>query len=138
MIINRMEKLQAIVSLRAAGYSQAVLRIWFDEPGGWMEERIRLHQSIRDSLLKILRSIDGVAVRTPEAGSYLFPSLPDLAVSYIDFVRILRLQAGVIVTPGTEFGPHSGNSVRLNFSQDQRAAEKAVERLAVLVERYRA
>lgn len=137
-VINRMEKLQAIVSLRAGGYSQAVLRTWFNEPSGWMDERIRLHQTIRDDLLKTLRAIDGVAARTPEAGSYLFPSLPDLTVSHADFLRILRVQAGVIVTPGTEFAPHSGNSVRLNFSQDHKAAVKAVERLTVLVERYRA
>ncbi|MGR7911437.1 pyridoxal phosphate-dependent aminotransferase [Lysinibacillus capsici] len=37
-IIDRMEKLQAIVSLRAAGYSQSVLKSWFSEPNGWMEE----------------------------------------------------------------------------------------------------
>jgi aspartate/methionine/tyrosine aminotransferase len=30
-LIDRMEKLQAIVSLRAPGYCQAVLRTWFDE-----------------------------------------------------------------------------------------------------------
>ena len=55
-----------------------------------------------------------------------------------DGVKILRLQAGVIVTPGTEFSPHSGDSLRLNFSQDQRAAVDAIARLAALVERYRA
>ena len=137
-IIERMEKLQAIVSLRAAGYSQAVLRTWFDEPAGWMNERIRRHQAIRDDLLAVLRAVDGVFARTPEAGSYLFPRLPALTVSHADFVRILRLQAGVVVTPGTEFGPHSGDSVRLNFSQDHKAAVAAVERIAALVGRYRA
>lgn len=137
-IINRMEKLQAIVSLRAGGYSQAVLRTWFDEPAGWMQERIRRHQAIRDDLLAVLRATPGVSVRTPDAGSYVFPALPDLAVSHADFVRILRLQAGVTVTPGTEFSPHAGNSIRLNFSQDHEAAVQAVERLVALVERYRA
>ncbi len=137
-IVNRMEKLQAIVSLRAGGYSQAVLRTWFDEPAGWMEDRIRQHQAIRDDLLKVLRATPGVSARTPEAGSYIFPSLPRLVVSHADFVRILRLQAGVTVTPGTEFAPHSGDSLRLNFSQDHVAAVKAVERLVALVERYRA
>jgi len=137
-IIARMEKLQAIVSLRAGGYSQAVLRTWFNEPEGWMDERIRLHQAIRDDLLKVLRATDGVAARTPEAGSYLFPSLPKLAISHTDFVRVLRLQAGVTVTPGSEFGPHSGNSLRFNFSQDHAAAVKAVERLVTLIDRYRA
>lgn len=137
-VIGRMEKLQAIVSLRAAGYSQAVLRSWFDEPEGWMAERIRNHQAIRDALLKVLRRIDGAFARTPLAGSYLFPKLPALAIPHADFVKILRLQAGVIVTPGTEFSPLTGDSVRLNFSQNHHAAVAAVERLAILVERYRA
>ena len=102
-----------------------------------MDERIRRHQAIRDGLLKVLRATPGVFARTPQAGSYLFPRLPKLAVSHTDFVKILRLQAGVIVTPGTEFSPHTFDSVRLNFSQDHSAAVAAVERLAALVERYR-
>ncbi|MGI6245902.1 MAG: pyridoxal phosphate-dependent aminotransferase [Pseudochelatococcus sp.] len=137
-IIARMEKVQAIVSLRAAGYSQAVLRCWFREPTGWLEDRIRRHQAIRDDLLRVLRGIDGAFVRTPQAGSYLFPRLPALRMSGTDFVKALRIQAGVVVTPGIEFSPHAGNSVRLNFSQDHSAALAAVERLAALVERYRA
>ncbi|RJT32683.1 aminotransferase class I/II-fold pyridoxal phosphate-dependent enzyme [Mesorhizobium waimense] len=136
-IIARMEKLQAIVSLRAGGYSQAVLRTWFDEPDGWMDQRIREHQAIRDDLLKAFRATSGIQVRTTEAGSYIFPALPQLTVPGSDFVRILRLQAGVIVTPGTEFSPFSESAVRLNFSQDHAAAIAACERLVALVERYR-
>lgn len=137
-IIQRMEKLQAIVSLRAAGYSQAVLRTWFAEPAGWLDERVRRHQAIRDDLLRILRAIDGVSARTPEAGSYLFPRLPRLAVPPAAFVAILRQQASVTVTPGTEFSPHTAESVRLNFSQNHEAAVAAIERLGALIERYRA
>ncbi|THF57724.1 pyridoxal phosphate-dependent aminotransferase [Ollibium composti] len=137
-LVGRMEKLQAIVSLRAGGYSQTVLQTWFSEPEGWIDERTRLHKAIRDDLLEALRAVEGVAARTPQAGSYLFPRLPDMAVTPSDFVRILRLQAGVVVTPGTEFSPHSATSVRLNFSQDHAAAVGAVERMVELVARYRA
>ncbi len=137
-IISRMEKLQAIVSLRAGGYAQAVLRTWFNEPEGWLEERIRAHEAIRDDLLAVFGHCGGVAIRPSEAGSYIFPSLPKLAVSGPEFVRILRRQAGVIVTPGTEFGPFSEGSVRLNFSQDHEAAVAACGRLTALLERYRA
>lgn len=137
-IIERMEKLQAIVSLRAGGYSQAVLRGWFAEPEGWMDERIRLHQALRDDLLRVLRAADGVSARTPDAGSYLFPRLPGLQLPTQDFVRLLRAQAGVTVTPGAEFGPHSLDSVRLNFSQDHAAAVDAARRMVQLIERYRA
>jgi len=136
-LIERMEKLQAIVSLRAPGYNQAVFATWFSEPDGWMEERIRLHQAIRDDLLATLHEA-GIEARTPQAGSYLFPRLPRLSVGPADFVRILRLQGGVTVTPGTEFSPHCAASVRLNFSQDHAAAVKAVERMVALADRYKA
>ncbi len=102
-----------------------------------MTERIVLHQAIRDALLERLRAVEGLGVRTPQAGSYLFPQLPPLDVSFADFVRLLRHQAGVTVTPGTEFGPHSSASIRFNFSQDRGAAVAAIGRVVELVSRYR-
>ena len=136
-LIERMEKLQAIVSLRAPGYSQAVLRRWFEEPPGWMAERTAQHQAIRDDLMRIFRSVPGLAIRTPEAGSYLFPRLPKLSLSLHQFVRALRVQAAVTVTPGTEFSPDATDSIRLNFSQNHAAAVQAVERIAQMIARYR-
>jgi len=136
-LIERAEQLQAIVSLRAPGYSQAVFGTWFDEPAGWLTERTAQHRAIRDDLVALLRKVPGVTVRTPEAGSYLFPRLPKLTLQLHDFVRALRVQAGVTVTPGTEFSPEATDSIRLNFSQNHQAAVQAVGRLAQMIERYR-
>jgi aspartate/methionine/tyrosine aminotransferase len=136
-LIERMEKLQAIVSLRAAGYSQAALKTWFHEPEGWMQTRIAQHEAIRDELLSVFRTA-GFPTACPQAGSYLFPELPKLVVSPEDFVRLLRVQAGVTVTPGSEFSPHTTSSIRLNFSQDHAASVAAAQRIVEMVERYRA
>ena len=136
-IIDRMERLQAIVSLRAPGYSQAVLQTWFSEPSGWLADRIQQHQAIRDDLLTTLREADGLVVRSSDAGSYLFPRLPALDVPVGTFVRALRQQAGVTVTPGPEFGPGCASSVRLNFSQNHDAAVDAAKRLTAMIARYR-
>lgn len=134
-LIDRMERLQAIVSLRAAGYNQAALDTWFHEPSGWMENRVREHEVIRDDLLKIFREADFVTAK-PQAGSYLFPKLPPLKVDLYTFVRLLRHQAAVTVTPGTEFAPSSNDSIRLNFSQDHTAAVSAVKRIIKMAEIY--
>ena len=136
-IIERMEQLQAIVSLRAGGYSQRVLDCWMDEPEGWMARRIADHQAIRDDLVGVLRGVEGVSVRQPQAGSYLFPDLPPLDVSLHDFVRLLREQAGVIVTPGSEFTRRPTLGIRFNFSQDHVAAVAAMQRTADMIARYR-
>ncbi len=135
-MIIRMEKLQAIVSLRAAGYCQAVFDCWLNEPAGFMEARVAAHQKIRDDMVSEFRKIPGCTVRPTQGGSYLFPKLPPLCLSIKDFVSALRVQANVIVTPGTEFGPYP-DSIRINFSQDHAAAVDAVRRIAIMVERYR-
>ena len=135
-LIERMERLQAIVSLRAAGYNQAVLDTWFQEPLGWLEKRIREHEAIRDDLLSIFRTAN-LLTASPQAGSYLFPQLPPLDVDLHTFVRLLRHQAKVIVTPGTEFAPALDDGIRLNFSQYHHAAVSAAERIVKMVELYR-
>ncbi len=136
-IIARMEKLQAIVSLRCAGYCQSVFEVWFHEPEGFMEDRIAKHQAIRDDLVSVFTAVPGVSTRPSDGGSYLFVTLPALDVSIGDFVKIVREMAGVTVTPGTEFGPQFTNSFRINFSQDHKAAVDAARRLLTIMERYR-
>ncbi len=136
-LIERMEQLQAIVSLRAAGYNQAVLETWFNEPEGWMQNRIAQHEAIRDDLVGVFRAA-GLDTAAPQAGSYVFPALPELCVTPEMFVRLLRHQAGVTVTPGSEFAPATRASIRLNFSQDHKAAVAAAQRIVDMVERYKA
>jgi len=81
--------------------------------------------------------VEGVKVRKTEAGSYLFVSIPQLKISLSDFVKILRLQANVTVTPGMEFGPRFTRHLRINFSQNHHAAFEAIKRTIQIIERYK-
>ncbi|WP_462421675.1 pyridoxal phosphate-dependent aminotransferase [Salinicoccus sp. Marseille-QA3877] len=135
-IIDRMEQLQAIVSLRASGYSQIVLKNWFSEPDNWMADRIKAHEDIRDTLLTLFREA-GFEVRTTEAGSYIFPKINNLSIDCENFVKILKKQAKVTVTPGTQFGPQFTDCIRLNFSQDKEKAVDAVKRIIKVTEYYK-
>lgn len=132
-----MEKLQAIVSLRTAGYCQSVYKVWFNEPDGFMAKRIADHQAIRDAIIDKLKDVDGVRFRTTEAGSYLFVELPKMDVDIVTFSKIVRQLADVTITPGTEFGPTFTHAFRINFSQNHQAAVDAIERVLKIMERYR-
>ena len=136
-VIERMEKLQAIMALRCPGYNQAVFFTWFAEPAGWMEARVAEHQRIRDDIMKVLNTAKGVSARPTDGGSYLFVEIPELEVSLHQFIRIVRELAGVIVTPGTEFGPQFLHQFRINFSQDHDKAVDAMKRLLAVMDRYR-
>ena len=135
-IIERMEQLQAIVSLRASGYSQIVLENWFSEPENWMADRIQAHQDIREELIRLFREAN-FEVRTTEAGSYIFPKINNLSIDCENFVKVLKKQAKVTVTPGTQFGPQFTDCIRLNFSQDKEKAVDAVKRIIKIAEFYK-
>jgi len=136
-IIERMEKLQAIMALRCSGYNQAVFKTWFNEPEGWMSARVAAHQEIRDAIMAKLEGVPGVFAKPTQGGSYLFITIPELDVTLHQFIRILRELADVIVTPGTEFGPQFLHQFRINFSQDKEKAVAAIERFLIILERYR-
>ena len=136
-IVERMEKLQAIMALRCSGYNQAVLKTWFNEPDGWMAERVAAHQDIRDAIMAKLEGVPGVFAKPTQGGSYLFITIPELDVTLHQFIRILRELADVTVTPGTEFGPQFLHQFRINFSQDKEKAVAAIERFLIILERYR-
>jgi aspartate/methionine/tyrosine aminotransferase len=100
-----------------------------------LEARIASHQAIRENLLKVFNDA-GLVTQSPQSGSYLYPKLPELAVSMTDFVGLLRVQANVTVTPGTEFSPHDVDRIRLNFSQDHKAAVAAAKRIVEMTRLY--
>ena len=136
-VIERMEKLQAIMALRCSGYNQAVFLTWFNEPEGFMENRVKKHMEIRDAILEVIRETPDVSAKPTEGGSYLFVTIPELEVSLHQFIRIVREMANVIVTPGTEFGPQYLHQFRINFSQDKENAVAAMKRLFAIMDRYR-
>lgn len=136
-IIERMEKLQAIMALRCSGYNQAVFQTWFNEPEGWMTARVADHREIRDAILEKLNAAPGVYAKPTQGGSYLFVTIPELDVSLHQFIRIVRELANVTVTPGTEFGPQFTHHFRINFSQNKENAVFAIERLLAVMDRYR-
>jgi len=137
-LIDRMEAVLSITSLRAPGYSQRVLDTWLAEEPGWLADRVNAHRAIRDRIVAILSKLDGCQVTTPDAGSYLFVRLPELKISAADFVGELADSEAVVVTPGSEFGHGFDDFFRINFSQDADAAVAAIERLVRLASVRRA
>ncbi|TYQ09723.1 UNVERIFIED_ORG: aspartate/methionine/tyrosine aminotransferase [Gordonia westfalica J30] len=136
-VIERMEKLLAIVSLRASGYNQSALNVWFREPTGWLDRRIDEHRRIRDDLVRTFDPSSGFEIRATEGGSYIFPRLPRLRISPERFRHELKATHGITVTPGTEFGPTFVDSIRLNFSQHHAPAIDAARAIVKLAQEYR-
>ncbi len=139
-VIGAMERVLSLASIRAAGYSQQALRRWLAGDEDWLAERVADHERLRDKLLARLRAIPGVRVGTPGGSSYVFPdaSASPLAERLAregagvadDHALALALkQAGVLVSPGYQFGPSGRGHFRINFSQRAELLDEALARI---------
>jgi aspartate/methionine/tyrosine aminotransferase len=138
-ILDAMEVVISMTSLRTAGYSQHVLRHWMDSDGQWLAERTTSHQAIRDYLVRSLRNFEGMKVSSSAGSSYVFPNFSETKWattkgSHDDhlFARELK-EIGVLINPGYQFGLDGCGHFRINFSQNREALEKAIERIGQLL-----
>ena len=130
-IIDRMEALQGIVSLRCASTAQAALTKWLADDADFLSKRISDHQKMRDILHTRLTN-EGFSLYRPDGGIYLFASLPGNLDS-LEFVSLLAREEGVRVTGGSVFGRNS--YIRINFSQSLNNIEEGVTRIISLAKR---
>jgi len=139
--IDSMERVLALASLRAAGYGQQALRHWMDDDADWLEQRVTDHCELRDVLVDRLRAIPRVTVATPAGSSYVFPLVEDGgeargAGGVNDYELAIRLKsAGVLVSPGYQFGPAGRGRFRINFSQDRARLLNAADRITATLAR---
>jgi aspartate/methionine/tyrosine aminotransferase len=132
-VIESMEQVISLASLRTAGYAQHALRHWMDGDGDWLAERTRAHQAVRDVVVARLRAMPGVTVATPAGSSYVFPDASAAPWSKEhgsnnDFMLAVALKRhGALVSPGYQFGLAGRGHFRINFSQDLARLERALD-----------
>jgi aspartate/methionine/tyrosine aminotransferase len=123
-VIEAMEQVISLASLRTAGYGQHAMRHWMDNDETWLGERIQDHQEIRDFLVGALLTVPGMKVSSPGGSSYVFPDASESPWALRhgandDFALAVALKKnGVLVCPGYQFGTDGRGHFRINFSQD--------------------
>jgi aspartate/methionine/tyrosine aminotransferase len=133
-VIDAMERVLSLTSLRTGGYSQQVLRHWMADDDAWLAERTAAHEAIRDNLVARLRAIPGITVAPPAGSSYVFPDASATGAGGNDHDLALALKAaGVLVSPGYQFGPAGRGRFRINFSQDAGRLSRAVDRIEAVL-----
>lgn len=85
----------------------------------------KAYERRRDRLCDGFSSI-GWKMERPEATMFVWAAIPRSYTSSEEFVMELMEKAGVLVTPGSAFGPSGEGYVRLALVQDEEALDQAV------------
>ncbi len=129
-IIDAVEQVLAICCLRAPAYSQRVLAHWLVDDHDFVARRVEELHALQTMTISALREVRGLVV-TPGAGTaYVWPDVSALGLTDIQVARLLQQEAGVVVSPGYQFGPSGIGHFRTCYARDEGDWARALQRMA--------
>jgi aspartate/methionine/tyrosine aminotransferase len=129
-LINRIEDVMGIASLRAPAYAQHVMSRWIRDDDEYVRSRTVEYQALRDRTVVALSEMAGIDVRISGGSAYLFPSFAGLRATDQEVALALKRDAGLVVNPGYQFGAGGDQHFRICFAQEELVWETALERMA--------
>ena len=128
-VIDAVEQAFAMMCLRAPAYAQHVLTRWLVDDGDFVAKRVSELHDLRRSTIEQLLMVPGLIVAAGAGTAYLWPDVSDLGISGLTAARILQDQAGVVVSPGYQFGPSGINHFRICYARDEKEWAAALARM---------
>jgi LL-diaminopimelate aminotransferase len=114
-----------------SGINQAIQRMAItalEGPQDCIDEHNAIYQRRRDKLVEALRGI-GMRVDPPKASLYIWAHVPPGFTS-AEFASRMIEELGIVVTPGTGYGPSGEGFVRLSITAPDERVDEGVRRLA--------
>lgn len=122
--------LHLYVSICASSVAQEAAIAALRGPQDWLKEWVCSYQRRRDLLVAGLNSVDGIRCQLPGGGYFVFPDISGIEKDAYKFAQRLIDEAGVVVTPGSDYGLHGEGHVRMVFgSTSEDEVREAVERM---------
>lgn len=122
--------LHLYVSICANSIAQEAAIAALRGPQDWLQGWVASYQRRRDVLVEGLNHIDGIRCQLPQGGYFAFPDVSGIEKDAYEFARRLIDEAGVVVTPGPDYGPQGEGHVRMVFgSASEEEVREAVQRM---------
>jgi aspartate/methionine/tyrosine aminotransferase len=129
MIAERIENVLSITSLRAPAYAQHLLVPWLREDRAWLAERIVDLSALREATIRSLRRLPWLRLEPQQGTAYVWVNVEALGLSGPAVAQKLLTDAGVLVSPGYQFGPSSEGFFRLCYARDEAQWTAALDRI---------
>jgi aspartate/methionine/tyrosine aminotransferase len=136
-LIDRMEDVLGVSVLRAPAYAQHVLTRWLSDDHPFVAARVHEYQALRDRTVETLNASGLVRVRAAQGTAYMFPDATEVGCDEQTIALALKSEAGLLVNPGYQFGPHGARHFRICFAQDEAVWDRAMGRMLATLESLR-
>lgn len=119
VVVDAAEDVLSMAALRAPAYAQQILADWLVADTQMVEERILDLSVLRDQTVAALRQLSWIRIQPGGGTAYVFPDVSALGVSDLRVAERLRDEAGILVSPGYQFGENGRGHFRMCFARDE-------------------
>ncbi|AZM46129.1 aspartate aminotransferase [Streptomyces sp. WAC 06738] len=132
------EDVLAAMSLRAPAYAQHLLTRWLRDDEEFVRDRLADLRALREQTAVWLADAADLGLRArggprPPGTAYLFVDASALGVpDHVLADRLVR-EAGVLVSPGYQFGPRGIGSLRVCYARDEAVWAAALGRMTTVL-----
>ena len=129
VVIDAVEQVIAMMCLRAPAYAQHVLTRWLVDDHAFVRTRIVDLAALRDMTIAAFDSVPGLRMRPGAGTAYLWPDVSALGLHDVALAKLLQTDAGVVVSPGYQFGPSGLGHFRVCYAREESEWAAALDRM---------
>jgi len=134
-VIDAVEQMIAMLCLRAPAYAQQVMTRWLVDDQDFVAQRVDELQQIQRTTVAALSTVPGLRVHPGAGTAYLWPDVSALGLTDLEVARVLQDEAGVVVSPGYQFGPSGIGHFRICYARDEVPWAAALDRMTTALTR---
>ncbi len=128
-LMQAVENILSITSLRAPAYAQHILPYWLAKDGEWLQSLLHDFKGLRELTISAMTSLAWLKVHPQQGTAYLWLDVSALGLPGAVVARALLEKAGVLVSPGYQFGPKSDGHFRVCYARDEKHWPEALDRI---------
>jgi aspartate/methionine/tyrosine aminotransferase len=130
-VIDAIEQALAMMCLRAPAYAQHVLSRWLVDDHDFVSTRVLELQGIQRATVAQLECVPGLRLSPGAGTAYLWPDVSELGLTDVEVARLLQDEAGVVVSPGYQFGPSGIGRFRICYAREEAEWSRALKRMTL-------
>ena len=126
-IIDKLLKVHQFNGVCAPAFAQKALVNYIGGELPAVKKMVNEFRRRRDLVVKRLNEIDGISCTKPYGAFYVFPKIEIGGMNGYEFTMKLFEDKGVVVVPGSAFGPGNEQHVRISYATSYEKLEKAMD-----------
>ncbi|KUF09949.1 aminotransferase class I/II-fold pyridoxal phosphate-dependent enzyme [Pseudoponticoccus marisrubri] len=136
-LLRGVENVLSVTALRAPAYAQHLLPGWLGPDANWLRDRLAQFSALRRQTIARLSGLDWMTLHPQDGTAYLWADVRALGRSDLEIGTALAREAGMLISPGYQFGPGSAGHFRICYAREPRGWATAMDRMVDVLDGMR-